>query len=166
MPATLNLDAVLLEAAIAGTKTGLEMCGIDPPPVGATRFFSATRPIAVLVGLVGKANGTVTVNLSERVMLLLAGALMCEELTRPNETAFDGIMEIGNMIAGGIKESLAGSEYEVEKITVPSLILGASYDVYYTRGIDIVSVEFEMPKIPIEYHKERFFSTTISLMQK
>ena len=165
MSSALKLDPLLLNALVNGTKSGLEMCGVNPPPVGATRFFSATRPIAVLVGLIGKANGTITVNMTERGMLHLAGALLCEEQTAANETVFDGIMEIGNMIAGGVKESLADSEYAISNITVPSLVLGASYDVYYTRAINIVSVEFEIEEIPIEFHKERFFSTTISMMQ-
>ncbi|MDQ7006344.1 MAG: chemotaxis protein CheX [Acidobacteriota bacterium] len=161
----LELDEVLLNAAITGTLGGLEMTGITPTPVGATRFFSATRPIAVIVGLVGKANGSVTINLSERGMLYLAGGLLGEVPDAPDEMVFDGVMEIGNIIAGGIKAALAGTDYQIENISVPSLVLGASYDVYYTRGISMVSVQFELEQIPIEHHKDRFFSTTISLLQ-
>jgi CheY-specific phosphatase CheX len=161
--ANLNIDGTLLEATIDGTLQGLEMTGIQPAPVGATRFFSTRQPIAVMVGLVGKASGNVTINLSERAMLKLAGALMGEEPATPTEDTFDGIMEIGNIVAGGIKEKLLGSDYEVERISVPSLVLGASYEVHYTRGINIVSVEFELEEIPLVYHRDRFFSSTISL---
>jgi CheY-specific phosphatase CheX len=161
--ANLKIDGMLLEATIAGTLQGLEMTGMEPVPVGATRFFSTRQPIAVMVGLVGKASGNVTLNVSERAMLRLAGGLMGEELPDANDDTFDAIMEIGNIVAGGIKEKLHGSDYEVDRISVPSLVLGASYEVHYTRGIEIVSVEFELETIPIVYHRDRFFSSTLSL---
>ncbi len=166
MSLPLDIDSVLLKAVVEGTRTGLEMAGVNPPPVGASRFFSASRPIAVIVGLVGKTNGTLTINLSEKGMLHLAGQLLGEEQSEANEFVFDGIMEIGNIIAGGIKTELRGTDYEVENISVPSLVLGASYDVYYARGIKIVSVEFELDGIPLVHHKDRFFSTTVSLLQQ
>ncbi len=162
----LQVDQVLMDAVIEGTIQGLEMTGVNPPPVGATRFFSATRPIAVIVGLAGKNNGTVTLNLTERGMLHLASRLMMEDVTEPSEEVFDGIMEIGNMVAGRIKEKLIGSKYEIERISVPSLVLGASYDVYYTRGIKIVSVEFENQEISSAHHKDRFFSCTVSMLRQ
>lgn len=161
--AKLNIDGKLLEATIDGTLQGLEMTGMQPSPVGATRFFSTRQPIAIMVGLVGKASGNVTLNVSERAMLKLAGALLGDEPSTPNEDTFDGIMEIGNIIAGGIKEKLLGSDYEIERISVPSLVLGASYEVHYARGIEIVSVEFELEEIPLVYHRDRFFSSTVSL---
>jgi CheY-specific phosphatase CheX len=96
-------------------------------------------------------------------MLKLSSALIGEEVAQPNDDTFDAIMEIGNIVAGGIKEKLYGSDYEVERISVPSLVLGASYEVHYTRGLQIVSVEFELEAIPIVYHRDRFFSSTLSL---
>jgi CheY-specific phosphatase CheX len=142
------------------------MTGISPPPVGATRFFSATRPISVIVGLAGKNNGSMTLNLSERGIFYLTSRLIGEEQKEVDESSFDAIAEIGNMIAGHVKDLLAGTKYETEHISVPSLVLGANYNVYYTRGMSSVSVEFELTDIPVTYHTDRFLSSTVSLLQR
>jgi CheY-specific phosphatase CheX len=162
----LELDDTLLDAILNGTRRGLEMTGVTPPAVGASRLFSAMRPIAVLVGLVGRSNGTVTLNLTERAMLFLTGQLIGEEQTAPNEDNLDAIMEIGNMITGQIKDHLHGTAYDVTSISVPSLILGANYTVHYARGLSTLSVDFELDAIPVTYYMDRIFSVTVSLLRK
>lgn len=162
----LSIDQTLMRCVIEGTQTGLSMTGVNPPPVGASRFYSTPREISVLVGLVGDDNGTMTVNLSERALLYLTGKLLMEEQTEITEDNFDAICEIGNMIAGSTKEALAETEYNVENISVPSLVLGASYDVFYTRGITSCSVEFELEDIPVTFQEDRFFTSCISLMRQ
>lgn len=162
----LQIDDTLLDAIVGGTLEGLQMTAVQPAPVGASRFFTATRPISVIVGLVGRNNGTVTLNLSERGMTFLAGRLLCDDNVLVDESTFDAIGEIGNMIAGRVKEMLLGSAYEVEHISVPSLVLGANYNVYYTRGMNSVSVEFELTEIPVTQQKDRFFSVTVSMLQQ
>ena len=99
-------------------------------------------------------------------MLWLAGKLLFEEQDAVNEETIDAIMEVGNMVAGAIKEELVGTAFEAENISVPSLILGANYNVFYTRGIETVSVEFELEDIPVTFQRDRFFSATVSLLRK
>jgi hypothetical protein len=101
----LQIDDVLLDAVIRGTKEGLETTGLQPPPVGASRFYTAGRPIAVMVGLVGRTNGTRSISMSERALLHLASKL---------------IGEVGNRIAWRVKECLAGTDFETANISVPS----------------------------------------------
>ena len=163
----LILDQSLLDAIIRGTHDGLSMTSLAPPAVGASKIFTATNSIAVIVGLVGRCNGTMTLTMSERAMLLMAGRLMCEEQTEVSEDSFDAIMEVGNMIAGCLKETLSDStEFSITNISVPSLILGASYNVYYTRGVNTASVTFELEEVPYTFQADRFFSTTVSLMRQ
>ncbi len=166
MSANLAIDDVILECVIKGTIDGLEMTGIDPPPVGASRFFTCTRSTSVMVGLVGKSNGTLMLNMSDQGMLHLASRLLMEDQHEVNEETFDAICEVGNMIAGCTKERLAETSYEVTGISVPSLILGANYGVYYTRGVSTVSVEFEIEEIPVTFQADRFFSVGVSLLRQ
>ncbi len=49
---------------------------------------------------------------------------------------------------------------------MPSLVLGASYNVFYTRGITSVAVEFELEDIPVTFQNDRFFTACISLMRQ
>ena len=145
---------------------GLQMADVQPLAVGAARFYTTASDVSVIVGLVGKSNGSATINMSEACMLHLASKLLCEELKQPGEEAYDAIMEIGNMITGSIKDILANTEFELSHISVPSLILGSSYNVYYTRGISTVSVAFEIEDIPVTHQPDRYFSTTVSLMRQ
>lgn len=162
--ALLSLDSRLLGAVVEGTQCGLQMTGAHPVPIGASRLLSTPRQISVLVGLVGRSNGTFTLNLSEGALLFLAGRLLAEEQTEVNEDNFDAACEIGNMIAGSIKDSLEGTEFETEHLSVPALVLGASYKVFYARGITSVSVEFELEDLPVTRQEDRFFTASLSLM--
>ncbi len=166
MESSLAIDNTILDCIVNGTREGLTMTGLEPPPVGASKFFSATRSIAVMVGLVGKSNGTLTLNMSDAGLLHMASKLLMEDQTEICEDNLDAICEIGNMIAGCTKERLAQTQYEVSNISVPSLILGANYNVFYARGIQTVSVEFELKEIPVALHKDRFFSVTVSLLRQ
>ncbi len=166
MTTGLTIDNRLLSCVIEGTQNGLLMAGVSPPPVGASRFYATHRDISVIVGLCGGQNGTMTLNISQNAMLYLAGKLLFEEQTEVTEENFDAICEVGNMVAGCTKEALAEAGFDVTNISVPSLVLGANYSVYYTRGIETVSVEFELEEIPVTFQRDRFFSATVSLLRQ
>lgn len=161
----LQIDQQLLEAIIQSTLVGLEMTNLGPVPVGAGRFATTHHSITVMVGLVGKHSGNMALNISEAGMLHLAGAMMGEEYREVSEDTIDAIMEVGNMIAGAIKGPLCGTGYEISNISLPSLILGNSYNMVYARGIVSVAVEFEIPNMPFATMNGRFFSTAVSLLK-
>lgn len=162
----LRVDPLLLDGIVRGTMRGLEMASVAPSPVGASRFFTATQPVSVLVGLTGQCNGHVAINLSERALLHLAGRMLMTDRVELGEEAFDSIMEIGNLVAGSIKEELRGTEFESDQLTMPSLVLGASYGIYYARGLSSVSVEFELEELPMTFDRARFFTTSVSLVRR
>ncbi len=163
---SLQLDPILLEAVIRGTAEGLSMTGLQPPPVGASRFYTASRPISVMVGMVGKTNGTCAISMSERALLHVAGALLGEERKTVDHEVIDAIGEIGNMVAGRVKELLTGTTFEMENISMPSVIMGASYSLHFARGMHVVSVDFELGDLPLCDAKDRFFTVTLSLLRR
>jgi chemotaxis protein CheX len=162
----LQVDPILLTAAIEATAKGLEMTGIVPVPVGASVLSSARHGMSVIVGLVGPSSGSVTMNFSEFGMLHLAGQLLGEPQSELNDDVIDAVMEIGNIVAGALKDSLLNTERAVREISLPSLVIGASYSVVFARGITTVSVEFEIPGLSVSRRFDRYFSTTISLMRR
>ena len=161
----LDVDETLLDATIHSTIEGLSMTGVVPSPVGVTRFFQAPRPYSVILGMVGHNSGTATLNFGERGMLYLASKFLGEEFTEVNDDVLDAAMELGNMVAGCMKGVLRGTRFEVANISLPSLVIGAKYDFYYSRGIRTVSVEFELEDLPALWTKDRYLSTTISLLR-
>lgn len=162
---SLKINETLLDGVIRGTTAGLEMTEISPEPVGASRFFSASRDVSIIVSLIGERNGTMTLNLSRTGAAFLAGRLLGEDQSELTDDALDGICEIGNMIAGNIKAVLHDTEFTFSAISCPALIMGANYNLYHYRGIITASVEFEIEEIPMVKIDDRFFSASISLMK-
>ena len=165
MTMKLSVDETLVNTLVDATIDGLSMTGIKPIAVGASRISSARHELSVIVGLVGRNSGSMTLNLSKAAMLFLAGRLIDEEQRDIHEENIDAIMELGNMLAGCVKEQLTGTEYGIEQISLPSMIAGQSYSVMYARGILTVSVEFEISEMPVTTFSDRYFSSTVSLLK-
>jgi CheY-specific phosphatase CheX len=160
----LNINQTLLDCVIRSTQAGLSMTDILPDAVGASRFSTGAKDISVIVGLHGRCNGNMTLNLSENTACFLAGRLAGEEFKEMNEDTVDAICEIGNMVAGRFKDELIGTEFQFEAISLPALILGAKYELYHFKNITTASVTFEIDEISVVRIQDRFFSTTISLL--
>lgn len=161
----LSLDETVVNAIVAATSDSFSMTGIAPVPVGASRISMARHELSVIVGLVGRNSGSMTLNLSRGAMFLVAERLTDEKQTEVTEQNIDAVMELGNMLAGSVKEQLLTSEYHIAQISLPSMIAGQRYDVMYARGILSVTVEFEITEMPVTAFSERYFSVTISLLK-
>lgn len=161
----IELDDTLLDALIRSTNAGLQMAGVTPKAVGCSRMPARTQEIAVVIGLVGRRNGTVTLHVSRRAALYLASRFTEAEIGELDEEAFDAVGEITNIVAGRLKAELGGEEYGITNISCPSIIVGGDYQVYQFRGFKTASVEFELDELPAIFFKDRLFCTTVSLSQ-
>jgi CheY-specific phosphatase CheX len=163
----LKIDEKLLECVVRGTKEGLSMTQLDPDAIGVSRFNAWSRDLSVIVGLHGgKESGNVMINLSERTGLFLASRLMGEELKEFNEDAVDALCELGNMVAGRLKELLKGTDYVFEAISLPALIIGANYSLYHLKNINSLAVTFELKEMPVFRVNDKFFTTSIALLRQ
>ena len=162
----LNLDDALLNAVLTGTVEGLAMTEVVPVAVGASCYSGSAHNVTVIVGLVGQCSGTMAMSLSNRSLLYLAGKLLGETLEEINEGSVDAMMELGNMVAGCVKDHLVESEYKLRSVSLPSLIIGPRHDVIYGRGIASVSVQFELGSMWVLNHADRFFTATASLQRR
>lgn len=161
----LNVSESLVNAIVSATEAGFSMTSLAPTPVGASRIATARHELSVMVGMVGRNSGGMTINLSRRAMFFITEKLIDEPQTEVTEDNIDAIMELGNMLAGCVKEQLLASEYSIDHISLPSMIAGQRYDVLYARGILTASVEFEITEMPVTAFADRYFSVTISLLQ-
>ncbi len=161
----LSLDETVVNAIVAAAASGFSMTGVAPVPVGASRISTARHELSVIVGLVGRNSGNMTLNVSRGAMFYLAECFTGEKQVEVNEENIDAVMELGNMLAGAVKEQLLTTEYHIEQISLPSMIAGQRYDVVYARGILSVTVEFEIAEMPVTAFSDRYFSITISLLK-
>ena len=162
---TIPVDVELLGAVVRATRAGFQMAGIDPRPVGYSTAGPRGQEIAVVVGLVGRRNGTVTLHLSRPGVLYVAGRFLGAEFQEHSAEVFDAVAEVANIVAGRLKGELGGERYGITHISCPSMIVGADYHVHPLRGFGMVSVEFEIDGLPMVLARERLLSTTVGLSQ-
>lgn len=96
--------------------------------------------ISGIIGLSGKAAGTVVVSLSKQVALKATSAMLMVETTEVNGDVIDAVGEITNMVAGAAKAHL--SEYELS-ISLPSVITGRGHEVRFPSNVTPICVPFE-----------------------
>ncbi len=97
-------------------------------------------PISGVIGLSGKAVGTVVINLSEEVALQAASAMLMMEITQIDNDVLDAVGELANMIAGAAKAEL--KEYNLS-ISLPTVVTGTAHDIRFPSGTQPISVPFE-----------------------
>ena len=165
--AGLQINMTLLNTLMTSVQEGLKMTGIDPIPVGASRLLNSSRSISAVVGLIGNScSGAMTLNLGETTACFLAGKLICEEVKEVDTDCLDAVCELSNMIAGRLKFGLSETEFRLDAISCPSVIMGPQYAMHVIRGFHTAAVEFEIEDLPISHMENRFFSVSLSVMRK
>jgi chemotaxis protein CheX len=96
--------------------------------------------ISGIIGLSGRAIGTVVLSLSEQVALKAASTMLMCENTEINAEVVDAVGELTNMVAGGAKAKL--EEYQLS-VSLPSVITGRDHDVRFPSDVTPICVQFE-----------------------
>ena len=164
MPA-LAVDDSLANALVKSTVDGLVMAGLKPQPVGISKFILCRQPVSAMVGFAGPTSGSLLINTSEAVACFLAGKMSGETITQLDAQALDGLCEITNIIAGQTKAMLSATEHRVERLSTPSVIVGANYSISHFRGMTTVAMEFELPEMPIRLGLSPTFVVNLSLIK-
>jgi chemotaxis protein CheX len=102
--------------------------------------------ISGVIGLSGKAIGTVVLSLGEPVALKVTAAMLGEEPPELNGDVSDTIGELTNMIAGSAKAQL---EHLAMSVSLPSVIMGRNHRVAFPGDIKPVAIPFESQWGPI-----------------
>jgi chemotaxis protein CheX len=96
--------------------------------------------VSGIIGLSGRAAGTVIVSLSREMALSAAAHLLGEPQLEINSDVLDIIGELTNLIAGGAKTQL--SELRMS-MSLPSVIIGKDHIIYCNSGARPISILFE-----------------------
>jgi chemotaxis protein CheX len=96
--------------------------------------------ISGLIGLSGRAIGTVILSFSKPVALQASSAMLMCEKTEIDDEVIDAIGEITNMVAGAAKATL--SEFELS-ISLPSVITGGRHKIRFPSNVTPISVPYE-----------------------
>lgn len=97
-------------------------------------------PISGVIGLSGRAVGTVVINLSNEVAIKAASAMLMMELDSVDDDVLDAVGEIANMVAGQAKAQL--EEYELS-VSLPNIVTGEGHQIRFPSGTSPICVPFE-----------------------
>jgi chemotaxis protein CheX len=95
--------------------------------------------VSGVIGLSGKAVGTVVLSLSKEVAMQAASHMLMCENTEINDDVVDAVGELTNMIAGAAKADLA--EYQL-MVSLPSVITGRDHEVRFPSDVRPICVPF------------------------
>ncbi len=96
--------------------------------------------ISGIIGLSGRAVGTVVLSLSEEVALKSASTMLMCETTAIDADVVDAVGELTNMVAGAAKAEL--EEYELQ-VSLPNVITGRDHDVHFPSDVVPICVPFD-----------------------
>lgn len=156
----------LVKAVSDSVDKALSMCGTAAHCVGVAAV--PTREAGLITGVIGvhgKVSGFITVNMSERMAVRVVNGLLQDNYTQLTNQVVDGAGEITNIIVGGIKSSLAGSNWSFSHMTVPSVIIGKGYQIAYARGLDFLNTTFEHHDPDAVMLEDRLMQVSISLLK-
>jgi chemotaxis protein CheX len=105
----------------------------------------SAHEISGIIGLSGRASGTVVVSLNRQTALSAAETLLGEKQTEINADVKDAVGELANMIAGGAKAQLAQLDMS---LTIPTVVTG-HFSVGFPSKIPPICIPFETPWGPL-----------------
>jgi len=162
----LPINQQLLRAVNSSVEDAMGMCGLQAVCMGASAVpVPGNGSLTGLIGVHGDASGFVTVNLGEILALKAVSGLLQEEFSEMSAQIIDGLGEITNLISGGIKARLAKSDWKFSKITVPSVIVGDSYQITYVKGLEFISVTYEQQDSASIMLEQRLLNVSMSLLR-
>lgn len=106
----------------------------------------AQHPISGVIGLSGKAVGTVVVSFSREVALRAASTMLMTEATEVNEDVLDAVGELTNMVAGGAKAQL--EEFQL-MVSLPNVVTGQDHEIHFPSNVTPLCIHFQTPWGPL-----------------
>lgn len=100
--------------------------------------------LSSLIGLAGDLKGILAIHCPSAVALGVTAAMLGMEVTELDEDVKDAIGEIANMVAGGLKESLAAEDKKIE-LAIPTTVIGKSIRTSGLSGATRAMVTFSSP---------------------
>ena len=102
--------------------------------------------ISGVIGLTGKAIGTVVLSLGREAAITATGVMLGEKPTEINADVIDAVGELTNMIAGNAKAALERLEMS---ISLPNVIVGRNHSVEFPSGVTPIGLPLECEWGPI-----------------
>ena len=121
-------------------------CKVERNGLSLVETPKAIHEISGIIGLSGKASGSVVINVSREVALGAYERLLGEPVDQINDEVTDLIGELTNMIAGTAKAEL--HRYAMS-VGIPNVITGVGHMVHFPSKIRPICVHFSSDLGPL-----------------
>jgi chemotaxis protein CheX len=165
MALNFQIDEALVNAMIDAGEKGFKLGSKKVSCVGVGR----TPPLALasvsgMIGIVGRVNGSILVNMSEPVAILVTGGILTTVIKTMTNEVLDGVAEVTNVIGGRLKSTLATVGYPLDNITLPSVIVGQNYSVTQSKGTVVYNVSFVLEDDSVPKLIDRVVQVVLTVM--
>ncbi len=96
--------------------------------------------VSGVIGLSGKAVGTVVVSFSPEVAMRAASTMLMTEANELNLDVLDAVGELTNIVAGGAKAQL--EEYSL-MVSLPSVVTGRDHEIHFPSNVTPICIGFD-----------------------
>ena len=115
-------------------------CKVERNGLSLVETPKAIHEISGIIGLSGKASGSVVINVSREVALGAHERLLGEPVDQINDEVTDSIGELTNMIAGQAKSQL--ERYELS-VSIPTIVTGRNHLIQYASNVKPMCIMFD-----------------------
>jgi chemotaxis protein CheX len=133
-------------ASLGNTFQTMLECKVTRGQPALKDSSSPKYDVSGIIGLSGKAVGTVVVSFSKEVAMHAASHMLMCECTDLSADVVDAVGELTNMVAGAAKAELA--EYEL-MVSLPNVITGRDHEVRFPSDVTPICVPFETKWGPV-----------------
>ncbi|MEA1952121.1 MAG: chemotaxis protein CheX [Planctomycetota bacterium] len=128
--------------SIGNTFSTMLDCELHRGDIGFKDNANPKYAVSGVIGLSGRAVGTVVLSLSKEVALKAASTMLMMEATEVDEEVLDAVGELTNMVAGGAKAEL--EEYELA-VSLPNVITGRDHEIHFPSSVQPICIPFNSP---------------------
>jgi chemotaxis protein CheX len=114
-------------------------CKLTRGALSLSTDFQPKHDVSGIIGLSGKASGTVVISLDREVALTVTEKLLGDRPTTINADVIDAVGEFANMIAGRAKTNL---QHLAMNLALPTVITGKNHVIRFGSSTQTICVPY------------------------
>ena len=126
--------------SVANTFSTMLNCGVQRGQISLKPDSTPMYTVSGVIGLSGRAVGTVVLSLPKQIALKAASTMLMMEAVEIDDDVLDAVGELTNIIAGGAKAEL--EEYELA-VSLPNVITGREHEIHFPSNVHPICIPFE-----------------------
>lgn len=121
------------------TMIGIE---VQKGAIGISKDLSSPYDVTALIGLSGRARGTVSLSFPSDTAMKMVGKMLSVDPAEMDIALTDGVGEIVNIVAGSAKSKLVSDDGKPIDLSLPNVIIGEDYIIEYPKETVWIEVPF------------------------